>query len=306
MTIKNIVISGGGPSALLCYGIIKYLTDVKYFNIEDIECYYGTSSGAILSVILIMGFEYETLDDYFLKRQWNKVFDLKQNNNYDLINYLTDKGIDGKEFIIKLFEPLMTSKNIDINITLLEFYNLTKKKLFIYGSELNNSNKIDTIEISYETFPEMRLIDALTITTSIPFVFKPIIYKNMCFVDGGLLNNFPLNNCLERNNKEEIFGMGNYIIKPSEKITETTDFMDYIAIIIQKTYNTLKKQHNKIENLINYDITDIRSIDSWVNYLIDNNKKIELIEKGEEYAKKYLKSLNYDNVDSQNSIKLSN
>jgi predicted acylesterase/phospholipase RssA len=304
MTIKHIVFCGGGPTALISYGVFKHLHDKKYLNIENIESFYGTSSGAILSTILIINLHFDVLDDYIVKRPWDKVFNFNNNSeNYDLISYLTNKGINGKQFLIKFLEPLMTSKNIDIDITLIDFYKLTKKKLYIYGCEINLTKYIKTMEISYETFPEMKLIDALTITSAVPFVFKPIMYKNMCFVDGGLINNFPLNNCLERNKETEIISVKHKNHTPNVNVTEDTNFIDYIKIILKKTNNTLTKKNEKINNIIECETTLITNIDKWYDCLINNNIKIELIKQGEENAKVYLSNINYEVVDSINSIK---
>ena len=75
----------------------------------------------ILSVILLLKHDYNIIDDYLIKRPWDKVFDesikmSSKNNNFDLIDYISNKGIDGKSFIIKLLEPLLSSCNINIDI----------------------------------------------------------------------------------------------------------------------------------------------------------------------------------------------
>lgn len=305
MTIKHVVISGGGPSALISYGIYKTLCKSKYLNIDNIESFYGASSGGILSVILMLNIEFDVLDDYLLKRPWDKVFDIKENSkNYDLIYYLTEKGIDGENFLKLILEPLFTSKNIDINITLSEFYNLTKKNLYIYGANLNNGNKITEVEISHTTYPDMSLLKALTITSSVPFIFKPVIYDDMCLVDGGLLNNFPLNNCLERNNEKEIFAIKTKSNSCELNITDKTDFLDYLKIILKKTHNTITKKNNKIKNMIICYKSDLTNLEKWYDCLIENNIRIQLIKEGIMYAKNYLHNINYyEVVDSINSTK---
>ena len=104
MTIKHIVFCGGGTTALISYGVFKHLHDTNYLNIDNIESFYVTSSGAILSTMLILNLPFDVLDDYIVKRPWDKVFNLnhknKNNEKYDIISYLTHKGIDGKIFII--------------------------------------------------------------------------------------------------------------------------------------------------------------------------------------------------------------
>ena len=307
MTIKHIVISGGGPSALVSYGAFKYLHNNKFLNIDNIESFYGTSSGAILSVILLLKHDYNIIDDYLIKRPWHKVFDenikmSSKNNNFDLIDYISNKGIDGKSFIIKLLEPLLSSCNINIDITMLEFYKITNTKLFMYGVDLNKSKYLNDIEISYETYPDLKLIDALAITTAVPFVFKPIFYNNMCLVDGGIINNFPLNNCLDKiKNEEEILAIKHTSEQVPLQITEETDMLDYITNFIKKSNNTLSKKYKEIKNIIICKNSLSMNIDKWYECLIDTKQISSLIMNGDAYAIEFIK--NYDVVDSINSSK---
>ena len=47
--IKHIVINGGGPTGIMCYGALKCLFENKFIQIENIQSVYGTSAGAINS-----------------------------------------------------------------------------------------------------------------------------------------------------------------------------------------------------------------------------------------------------------------
>ena len=42
----------------------------------------------------------------------------------------------------------------------------------------------------------MEVMRAVSLSSAIPFVFKPIMYENNYYCDGGLVNNFPLLNCV--------------------------------------------------------------------------------------------------------------
>ena len=73
MTIKHIVISGGGPTGLLSYGAIRYLAKENFWKLADISSIYGCSIGAYIAIIISLGYEWEWLDDYFIKRPWEKL-----------------------------------------------------------------------------------------------------------------------------------------------------------------------------------------------------------------------------------------
>ncbi len=48
MTIKHLVISGGGPIIIQMLASIQELEERNYLKMKDIESIYGTSAGAIL------------------------------------------------------------------------------------------------------------------------------------------------------------------------------------------------------------------------------------------------------------------
>jgi len=54
MTIKHLVIPGGGPVGLKALGALQYLEQNGFWNIADIETIYATSAGAIISVLLTL------------------------------------------------------------------------------------------------------------------------------------------------------------------------------------------------------------------------------------------------------------
>ena len=42
----------------------------------------------------------------------------------------------------------------------------------------------------------MKLYEAMYATACIPFFLKPFLYEDKCFIDGGLINNSPILNCI--------------------------------------------------------------------------------------------------------------
>ena len=61
MTIHNLVISGGGPIMIQILGAIQELEQNNFLNMKDITTIYGTSSGAILGVLICLKFDWETI-----------------------------------------------------------------------------------------------------------------------------------------------------------------------------------------------------------------------------------------------------
>ena len=56
MTIKHLVISGGGPTLFRTLGALHHLQEKAFWKIDEIESIYGTSAGAIVAVLLFLRF----------------------------------------------------------------------------------------------------------------------------------------------------------------------------------------------------------------------------------------------------------
>ena len=77
MPIKHIVLGGGGPGGYVLYGALKYLSKEKYWNIDDIKSIYCTSIGTLIGIFISLRYTWDDLDDYLIKRPWDKVINIK-------------------------------------------------------------------------------------------------------------------------------------------------------------------------------------------------------------------------------------
>ena len=232
MTIKHLVIAGGGPSGLFTYGAAKYLAKEKFWNIDDIETIYGTSIGAFIGAVIALKHEWDVLDDYIIKRPWEKLIELSPEC---LFKVWEEKGIFGDEFIREALKPLLEAQDLSLDITLKEFYDYSKIELHLFAVNINEC-PLKPVNISYKTFPELCLIKAIYISSAIPFIFKPVIINNACYVDGGILVNFPLELCLNETkcDENEILAFKNIwlINEDNNTITEKTTIFSYWCVLI--------------------------------------------------------------------------
>jgi predicted acylesterase/phospholipase RssA len=77
MTIKHLVISGGGPIMVQILGAIQHLEQHNFVDMKNIESIYGTSAGAIVGILICLKYDWETINDYIIKRPWQDVFPIK-------------------------------------------------------------------------------------------------------------------------------------------------------------------------------------------------------------------------------------
>ena len=83
MTIKHLVISGGGPTLFRTLGALHHLQETAFWKIDEIMSIYGTSAGAIVAVLLCLRFEWDTLNTYFLDRPWHEAFPVNASTLFD-------------------------------------------------------------------------------------------------------------------------------------------------------------------------------------------------------------------------------
>lgn len=240
MTIKHLVISGGGPILIQILSAIQELEKNKYFNMSNIETIYGTSAGAIVGLMLSLQFDWETLNDYIIKRPWHDVFSFKVQN---ILDAYTKKGLFDIKTIEKCFKPLFDAKDIPIDINMFDFYNITKIELHMIAFEINEYKLED---VSYITYPDLPVLKALQMTCAIPVLITPVCIDNKCFMDGGIACNYPLNYCIESGKcEDEILGFKNKYSDNKSVINSESSLLDYILNFLFKAIFSLKKNYSQ-------------------------------------------------------------
>ena len=190
MTIKHIVICGGGEVGFIIQGILTKLYENQVWHHDNIESIYSTSIGCLIALSIVLKIDIEVVNQYMLERPLDKLLDIEPHMLFNLVN---DKGIFDKEVINKYCAPLLKSVNLPLDITLNDLYKYSGIEFNVFVSELNN---FESIQFSHKTHPEYKVLDVLNMSCSIPMIFKPILVDDKCYFDGGLFNNFPIKNCL--------------------------------------------------------------------------------------------------------------
>jgi hypothetical protein len=291
MTIKHLVIPGGGPSGILFLGALEYLDKEKFWNIENIESIYAISVGAIIGILLCFKVEWETINDYIIKRPWHEAFDV---NIHLIFNAFSNKGLFSKNAAEIFFKPFLDAKDLSINITMKEFYEISKIELHIFSLEINH---FEIVDISYLTHPDLLLLTAVQMSIAIPLIISPVCIDNKCYLDFVYICNNPLNYCVEKyENVEEILGFKNIYEDESEStiITETSNMLDYIINLIIKIFKNVGKKKEKEVSINNQVIcnTSYMSFSTINNALSSERIRIELLDKGKEIGKNFISDYN--------------
>ena len=286
-TINHLVIPGGGVAGFTFYGVLRNSNQLGYWNIDNIKTIYSTSAGAMIAVLLALNYDWEICDDYLIKRPWHNVFkfDIQM-----IFASLQKKGIFDIKVLEDIFEPLFKGKDVSLDITLKEFFELTNIEIHIYATEINTFENVD---FSYKTYPDIRVVDAVYASSALPIIFSPIIIDNKCYCDGAFFSNYPIHNCLNDGiEPTEVFGIQNeYSVNDNRSIDNNSTLFDYIMNIMNKTIEhvLLNKKHDDIGMEITI-ISPRISIYNIFSTVSSMEERIKLINYGTETFSKYIEN----------------
>lgn len=282
MVIKHIVIAGGGPTGLVSYGALKYLNQVGVWKRDELKTVYTSSIGGFIGVLATLDYKWNVIDDYIIERPWEKAFEPMKN---DILEIMYNKGINGKQMFDICLTPLLTGLDLPPSITLREHFEHTNIELVFTATEINNDNCLKGELISYKSYPDMELSEALACTSAFPMLFKPVFVGEKCFVDGGLIHNYPLNHCLDETKCaiDEVLAFTNIIDVDVVRIEESSSFIEYARMMMKKCHWTLEtsKDQPELPNSVVSVTTDLSDMTVWFEALSDRELREKLMMRGE-------------------------
>lgn len=268
--IKQLAISGGGIKGIAFVSTLYELDKKGLLN--NLEKVSGTSIGSFIAACLVSGMKPKELLDILFH------YDLSILRDFDMKNMFKSKSIL-KGIKIKQFFTTILEKKIDPNITLQNFFEHTGIEFISVACCLNTA----TIEyISYKKFPELTLIESIMMSTAIPIIFPPIKYKHKLYVDGGMINNFPID--ILDMSSEYTYGItikNNYYNNDDQ---EELNLFSYLKLILTFWYNHSKHKENNNKQIKNILWLDFKNVNiSIVDFNISLDQKFELIKIGQNF-----------------------
>ncbi len=155
----NLVLSGGGARGLAHLGIIKAIQETG-ITIQKIS---GVSTGAVLGAFIAAGYPPEDVLEIFIENKL--MYQIRPVFNGGLFRLTKWEKILLKSFPANSFEAL-------------------KLPLTINATDINECKTV--------YFSSGELVLPLLASCSIPGVFEPIVINERQFLDGGVLNNLPV------------------------------------------------------------------------------------------------------------------
>lgn len=261
--IKNLVLAGGGVKGIAHLGALQYL----YINhlLDDIENYLGVSVGGLILFFIVLGYTPKELFEYIKKKEIK--------TNISIKNFFIKYGCNNYNEINKMIKEVMDIKNIGYDITFEELNIITNKTLILPTVNINTSL---IVYLSHLTVPKMKILDGLRMTTSIPLYFEPVLYEGSYYIDGGVLNNFPIDYF-----KDNTLGICFKVSEQNKKINNIKEYIQQIIGVITDTNSSNN------ENVI---VIKIDNVIMPISFKIDIKIRRKLYKCGYKSAKLFINS----------------
>lgn len=303
---RNLVIEGGGSKGYAYVGAILKLEELG--KLDTITGFAGASVGSLFAAMLACRFTASDICRCTSSLDFSDIspiYSLK--SIYRLCEYYGANTNNPLEFQIR---RILTEK-VDPEISLSCLYEKTKKDLVIVTCCLNRQKPV---YLHHSQFPEVRLIDALLSSISIPYVFQPQKHNwfgtDDYFIDGGLVDNYPLwvfndvealyNGTLNTVDKELIpeTTLGLKLLCSDEKnnleVYNDRKELENIVVYSAEIVNTLMRQIERngttacsIKQTIPINTGNV----SFVDFNLGDDKITDLIESGCRSVRLYFKNL---------------
>jgi len=288
--IQHLVLAGGGPSIFQTMGALRHLHANGFVQKDSIQGIYGTSAGSVVGVLMCLNMEWKDITEYFVGRPWHSTFLITPTM---ILDAYAKKGVFDKDFLIKVFQPIFAAKDISADITLQELYDLSHIDLHIYSFELH---AFQTIDFSHTTHPEMSVVEAIYRSCALPIVFSPHCDGETCYLDGGLMTNYPVNCCIENGgDPSTILGMCNSYRDYDEEhstalhVTSESTILDYMSTLMSKIVRHVNT--DRAQTTLDYEVefqSHRMSLTYMSQVLSSKELRAELLDKGVAAAQKFM------------------
>ncbi|CAG5082592.1 patatin-like phospholipase family protein [Parvicella tangerina] len=265
--IKNLVLEGGGVRGIAYVGAIQALEE--FDQLHSIENIAGTSVGSIAATLLCIGFNSHELQEELSSikiQQFNDgrgifIGGIHRTNK----QYGWYKGEKLTDWINDLIEQKTGFKNLTFEqLSKMADTSETFKHLYVTATNLTQQRPVI---INHNSYPNMRIADAVRVSTSIPLYYSAV-FVDSCgnlyskppkdiavdvLSDGGFLTNYPIHVFDAKYSIEQTIGLR---LDDSNQIKQDTSGKHQLAPY-------------EINNLVDY-------IGAFYNLVIENLNRCDL------------------------------
>jgi predicted acylesterase/phospholipase RssA len=204
---NTLILSGGSVNGIIILGALQYMYDKE--QLHHIKNYYGTSVGSVIAYLLILGYNPTQILLNIISQKL--VDNFKKINIINLTN--GNGGFDWTSIDEFLLE--MTLSKCEQPLTFEDIWKM-------YGVNFvcctYNISQREVEYFSYKTHPKLLCTSAIRMSCNLPLFFPRYRYNNDYYVDGGIIDNFPISLAQEG---DIVFGL--YLSRSGNKNVQKLD-----------------------------------------------------------------------------------
>jgi len=270
----GLVLSGGGAKGFAHIGVLKVIEEAGV----KIDYIGGTSMGAVVGGLYAAGYNAKQLDSIFLETDFDELLNdyiprytknfYERNNDekYALVLPFNDYKIGIPEALSKGLYNFNLLSKITRNVRHVRDFNNLPIPFLCIGSDIETGKQV--------IMNHGNLARAMIASSAFPSLFSPVEYDNKLLVDGGVINNYPIDEIRKRG-ADIIIG-----VDVQNDLLDRNSLNDATKILVQIT--NLHSIEKMKENVMKTDIYIRPNITDFGIMSFDEGEKI--VGKGEEAA----------------------
>jgi predicted patatin/cPLA2 family phospholipase len=208
------------------------------------------------------------------------------------IEEILNQGMYNYNIIQKHCEKL-TLEKIGYLPTLSDMKQKYNKELVVCTYNFTESKKE---YISYKNYPNMLCLDALRMSSNLPFIFNEYVYEGKEYIDGAFADNLPISYIdlekpekrvailLKDKEKDEIVEEKDSIYGNLSKVLDR--FYKLMFIPVLENRKKIIETYEKHVDMIHIDVENVKIY----KFNLSHSEKLELFSLGYNKAKEYFKS----------------
>lgn len=276
MAFEELIVSGGGTNYPALLGVLACMEDQGV--LKGITRFYGTSVGAVLVFLLVIGYRPQQIFHVTLQYDFAALIDITSD---DLLSIFENLGMTTGHKIIHIVNIFMKHKNIPSDVTFAQLRKLFPERALHITTWCVDDQ--ETVLFSHETHPHVNVLTTLHMSISVPILFRPVAFQEKLYVDGGLYDNLPVSFCKTPEKAVCV------TLKSMTGSTRNMDLIAYLHLLMRSMVGkitSMKLQQSSVQNIICVGIP----YSTVVNTAITNTKKRYLYDLGDAEATRFLSS----------------
>ncbi|MEW6213919.1 MAG: patatin-like phospholipase family protein [Nitrospirota bacterium] len=237
MQYKYLALQGGGVKGLAYTGALTYLEEIGM--LQQMSGFAGTSAGAMTAMLLSVGYTAKEIKNILWDMNLQEFKDDKIGFVRDLFSILYKYGLCPGDKLYHWLKQKLQDKvgSKEEKIT----FEMLPKDLRVVVTNLTTGKPV-ILQRGQSNIEDVAL--AVRVSAGFPVFYQPKIINRNYYVDGGVLQNFPI----EVFPPEETLGciLRDYDFEQKQK-HEIKNFKTYLAALFETMYNAAQKAYIKPE-----------------------------------------------------------